>query len=416
MSQFRAVAGILASIFLFVAANGLMSTLIPVRAEDAGFTSLAIGIIGSAYYAGFVLGCLLAPRLLVRTGHVRTFSVAAGIAAATVLLQSMIIDESVWALARLSFGFAAASIYTVVESWLNDRATNETRGRILALYLTVNYGGIVVGQWSYTSAAPTSFVLFNLAAIFYALCLVPVGVTRLPQPAFSGEVPALRPLRLFRIAPVGVAGCIAVGAANGAVWTLAPLYAHDYGLRNVMLAAFMSAFTAAGALMQTPAGRLSDGMDRRYMILGMSLAGGLSALALAVLGGLDAVSAIGLFALYGATALPIYGLSVAHANDRVPRENFVATSATLLLINALASVVGPTLAAAIMIRTSAMALFLFVAGVHGLHVLFVLWRLKVAERPADLHRERYAPVVPQATPTALELDPRGPETEGPLLG
>ena len=91
-----------------------------------------------------------------------------------------------WGIARLAFGFAAASIYTVTESWLNDRAGNDTRGRILALYLSVNYGGIVVGQWLYTTAAPTSFVLFNLAAIFYALCLVPVGLTRLPQPQPAG--------------------------------------------------------------------------------------------------------------------------------------------------------------------------------------------------------------------------------------
>ena len=158
-----------------------------------------------------------------------------------------------WGLSRFAFGFAAACIYTVTESWLNDRASNDTRGRILALYLSVNLGGLVVGQWLYTTAAPTSFVLFNLAAIFYALCLVPVGLTRLPQPQ-PADVPALRPLRLYRIAPVGVAGCIAVGFANGAVWTLAPVYAHDHGLTNVLLAAFMSAFTLAGALVQLPAG------------------------------------------------------------------------------------------------------------------------------------------------------------------
>ena len=324
----------------------------------------------------------------------------------------MLIDEIVWGIARLAFGFAAASIYTVTESWLNDRAGNDTRGRILALYLSVNYGGIVIGQWLYTTAAPTSFVLFNLAAIFYALCLVPVGLTRLPQPQPAG-VPQLRPFRLYRIAPVGVAGCVAVGFANGAVWTLAPVYAHDHGLTNVLLAAFMSAFTLAGAVIQLPAGRLSDHMDRRYVIAGMSLLAGAAGLALALFGGLDRFSAITLFAIYGAMSLPIYGLSVAHANDRIPREDFVEASATLLLVNALASVAGPILAALITVRTTTAALFFFAAGVHVVHVLFVLWRISVHDAPTEEFHEPYSPVSHQASPVALELDPRGPDTEEP---
>ncbi|MDE2464953.1 MAG: MFS transporter, partial [Alphaproteobacteria bacterium] len=365
--------------------------------------------IGSAYYAGFVAGCLGIPRLLTRIGHIRTFAIAGGAAAATVLLQSMFVGQLLWIFARLVFGFAAAGIYMVTESWLNDRATNDTRGRILAIYLTVNYGGIVVGQWVYTAASPLSFVLFNIAAIFYALCLVPVGATRLPQPVPS-DAPAIRPWRLFRIAPVGIAGCIAVGAANGAVWTLAPVYANVHGLHDVMLAAFMSAFTAAGALTQAPVGRLSDHMDRRWAIVVMSFLAGLAAAALALFGGLAPYVAIGLFALFGAAALPIYGLSVAHTNDRIPREEFVSASATLLLVNALASVIGPIAAAEITTHTTIAALFWFVAAIHGVHVLFVIWRMNRAERPPEVYREPYAPVLPHTTPTALELDPRGPQS------
>lgn len=410
--QIRAIAAILLSVLIFVTGSGLLSTLIPVRGNLAGFSDLAIGLIGSAYYAGFVLGCFTAPRVLARTGHIRTFAVSAGLGAAAVLLQSMLVDVPVWGGARFAFGFAAACIYTVVESWLNDRAGNETRGHILSLYLTVNYGGVVVGQWLYTTSPPTSFVLFNMAAIFLALCLIPVGLTRLPQPQ-AAEVPSLRPLRLYRIAPVGVAGCVAVGLANGAVWTLAPVYAHDHRLTNVLLAAFMSAFTLAGALIQLPAGRLSDHMDRRYVIAGMSLLAGGAGLALALFGGLDRTSAIVLFAVYGAMSLPIYGLSVAHSNDWIPREDFVEASATLLLVNALASVVGPIMAAMITMRTTTTALFFFAAAVHLIHVLFVLWRITARKAPDEEFREPYAPVSHQITPVALELDPRGPETEDP---
>ncbi len=410
--QIRAIGAILFSILIFVIGNGLLSTLIPVRGNLAGFSDLAIGAIGSLYYGGFVIGCVAAPRMLARTGHIRTFAVSAGLAAAAVLVQSMLIDETVWGLSRFVFGFSAACIYTVTESWLNDRASNDTRGRILALYLSVNLGGLVVGQWLYTTASPTSFVLFSVAAIFYALCLVPVGLTRLPQPQ-PAEVPTLRPFRLYRMAPVGVVGCIAVGFSNGAVWTLAPVYAHDHGLTNVMLAAFMSAFTLAGAIIQVPAGRLSDHMDRRYVIAGMSLLAGISGIVLAMFGGIDRWSAIALFAIFGGMALPIYGLSVAHANDRIPREDFVEVSATLLLVNALASVMGPLLAAVITVRTTTAGLFVFAAGIHIVHVLFVLWRITVHEAPEEEFREPYAPVSHLASPVALELDPRGPDTEEP---
>ena len=130
--QIRAIAAILLSTLLFLVGNGLLGTLIPVRGDLEGFTNLAIGVIGSAYFAGFVLGCYIAPRMLVRGGHIRTFAVAGGVAASTALLQTLFVDEIVWALVRVLFGFAAACIYMVIESWLNDRATNETRGRIFS--------------------------------------------------------------------------------------------------------------------------------------------------------------------------------------------------------------------------------------------------------------------------------------------
>lgn len=410
--QIRAIAAILLSTLIFLTGNGLLGTLIPVRGDLEGFSNLAIGVIGSAYFAGFVIGCFAGPRLLARVGHIRTFAVAGGLAAVTALLQSLFVDEAVWVLARILFGFAAAAIYMVIESWLNDRASNETRGRIFAAYMTVNFVGLMLGQWLYVTAKPTTFILFNLSAIFYALCLVPVGLTRLPQPVPT-EVPTLRPMRLFRTAPVGVAGCIAVGFANGAVWTLAPLYAHDHGLTNSLLAAFMSAFTFAGAVVQVPIGRLSDHMDRRYVIAVVSVLAAAAGLALAWFGGRSHASAIAMITLYGAVTLPVYGLSVAHANDRLPREEFVETSATLLLINAVASVVGPTLGAVITYRAGTAALFVYTAAVHVMLAGFVLWRIHVRHAPGDRFHEPFAPVMAHASPAALELDPRGPDTEPP---
>jgi MFS family permease len=337
--QILSIAAILFSVLIFLTGNGLLGTLLPVRAHIAGFSDLAIGLIGSAYFAGFVLGCFSGPLLLERVGHSRTFAVAAGLAAAATLLQSIAVNEAAWIGLRALFGLAAANLYMVIESWLNDRATNETRGRIFSAYLTVNFSGLIIGQWLFTTGRPTSFSLFSLAAIFYALCLIPVGLTSLPQPK-AGAVPVLSPFRMFKLSPVGVAGCISVGLANGAVWTLAPVYAHDHHLNRALLSGFMSALTIGGALVQLPLGRLSDHIDRRLVIAAVALLAACAGVALAAFGGRSPALALALVGLFGMVTLPMYGLSVAHANDRLPREMFIEASATLLLINALASVGG----------------------------------------------------------------------------
>ena len=407
--QILSVASILASVLIFLIGSGLLGTVTPVRAHLAGFSDLLIGIIGSAYYVGFIAGCFVGPRWIARVGHSRTFAVAAGVAAVTPLMQSLLFSEISWIVARGVFGFAAASLYMVIESWLNDRATSETRGRIFAAYMTVNYLGLVLGQTLFMTGHATSYSLFSLSAIFYALCLVPMGLTRLPQPK-PAPIPVLRPGKMFKIAPVGVAGCIAVGLANGAVWTLAPVYAHDHHLTKGMLALFMNAFTLGGAFIQVPVGRLSDHMDRRHIIAGVSLLAAGVGLALAAFGERSQTYAIVIVGIFGMVALPMYGLSIAHANDRLPREMFVEASATLLLINAIAAAVGPILAALVTDRMGIAWLFVYTAGIHILLAGFVIARLAVKTAPPDEMREPFEPMPEAGSPVSIELDPRSPET------
>jgi predicted MFS family arabinose efflux permease len=297
----------------------------------------------------------------------------------------------------------------VIESWLNDRATNTTRGRVFAAYLLVNFTGLIVGQWTFIAGLPLSQTLFILAAIFYALCLIPLGLTRTPQP-HAVDVPTLRPARMFAISPVGVAGCIAVGFANAACWTFLPVYAHDQHLTRGLLSGFMSAFTLGGALIQMPVGRLSDRMDRRVIIAGVSLCAAALGVAMWYFSGRSQTATLTLVALFGMAALPIYGLSVAHANDKLPREMFVEASATLLLINAAASVAGPVIAASVTDRFGMPTLFLYTAAVHMGLAIFTFARIHMAASPP--RGERYAPMPAQASPASLELDPRGERAEG----
>jgi len=406
--QLFAIAAILFSTALYIAGNGLVGVLIPVRAHLDGFSNLSLGVIGSFYFAGFVIGCFAGPRLLARVGHSRTFAVGAGVSAATILLQSMFVSELLWVLLRGAFGVAAACIYMVIESWLNDRASNENRGRIFSAYLMVNFSAIIAGQMLFATGNPSSFVLFNLSAVFYALCLIPMGLTQLPPP-HAAHVPKLRPLRLYFISPVGVVGCIAVGFANSAVWTLAPVFAQAHGLTKGWIAIFMSVFTLGGALIQLPLGRWSDRIDRRVIIAAVCVLAAILGVVLATFGGAHRWTILPLIFVFGTVALPLYGLSVAHTNDRIARQDFVETSATLLLINSTASVVGPTFAALVMGYAGTAALFLYSAAIHAAMAIFTLVRIAMRDEPADAHREPYEPQPQQATLVTAQFDPRNPE-------
>lgn len=407
-NQLYSIAAILLSAAIFIAGNGLLGILIPARAHLSGFSNLWIGLIGSGYFAGFVLGCFAGPVMLARVGHSRTFAVCAALAATTTLLQSMFVTESVWTVMRFGFGFAAASLYMVIESWLNDRAPNEVRGRIFAAYMTVNYASMIVGQMLFASNKPTSYTLFDLGAVFYALCLIPVGLTLLPQPQAT-VVPKLRPLRLYRVSPVGVVGCVAVGLSNSAIWTLAPLFAQDHGLTRTWLAIFMSVLTLGGAVVQLPLGRVSDHVDRRFVIAAVCGAAAALGVMLFLFAGRGRGELLLLIGLFGITALPFYGLSVAHANDRIPREAFVEASATLLMINALASCFGPTFAAVVIDRFGSASLFLYTATIHTAMVMFTLTRLQLRRPWIGETKDRFEPMPQQSSPAGLELDPRGPE-------
>jgi MFS family permease len=414
-SQLYSIGAILLATAFLLLGNGLTGTLIPLRAHLEGFSNLSIGAIGSFYYAGFVAGCFVVPKILARVGHIRTFAVAASLTAATVLVQPIWISPVVWFADRAAFGFCAAGVYMVIESWLNDRATNQTRGRILSAYVLVNFGCLMLGQWLLPAASPKGFELFSVAAITYILCVVPVGLTLLPQPVPQSR-PALRFRRMMETAPVGVAGMIAVGLANGAFWTLAPVYAISLGFSTFGIALFMSSFVVGGMIIQLPLGRFSDRLDRRWIIVGICSAAAIGGVGLALLGRWSTQMPWLLYPLalfFGAAMLPLYSVSLAHANDRIERAEFIEASATLLMINGLASVAGPTIAAVVTARAGLASLFFYTATVHTLMVLFTLTRITMKRASPEELREHFVAVPQQqASSTAAELDPRAPEHAG----
>ena len=415
-SQLFSIGAILLSTAFLLLGNGLIGTLTPLRAQLDGFSNITIGAMGSFYYAGFVVGCFAGPRLLARVGHIRTFAVCAALTAAAVLFQALFTEPLLWFLVRGAYGICAACVVMVLESWLNDRATNETRGRILAAYVIVNLGCLLLGQWFLLAAPPSGFELFSIAAIVYILCIVPVGLTQLPQPV-PQKVPRFRILRLARMAPVGVAGVITVGFANGAIWALAPVYAQSLGYSTFGIAMFMSAFILGGALIQLPLGRYSDRIDRRWIAAAACTAACAGGLALALLGrtGGAVPGLLYPFALFfGMAMLPLYSLSIAHANDRMHRSEFVEASASLLLINGIASMAGPICGALVTAHFGQPALFFYTAGIHFIMAVYTISRIVIARGVPGEKREHYVAVPQQGSAQSLELDPRAPEHIEPV--
>lgn len=371
----RPIVSLLMGLAFLLAGNGLQFTLLPLRGSAEGFDDLVLGVISSAYYVGFVSGCLLAPHLIVRAGHIRAFTAMVAVATAMALAYALAPFVAAWIVFRCVTGLCLAGLYLVVESWLNDRATNETRGFMLSAYIVVNYGAITLGQSLVTLYPIADAGNFMVAAMLSALAIVPVALTRAAQPAPITLV-SFRLRQLYRAAPVAPVASFMVGAANGAFWGLAPLSAAGSGLGIEQTALFMSTAVLAGAIVQLPVGRLSDSVDRRWVLLVLLIGAATAGVALWLTSASGAALLLfGIF--YGALALPCYSLAAAHAYDKTPAGDIVPIAATVLLTNGLGSVVGPLIGAAFMSAQGPRSLFLFTATVQALLAVYVFYRTRV---------------------------------------
>jgi MFS family permease len=380
LAAIGAIASLLVGVAFLISGHGLQLTLVPLRAAAEGWTPFQIGIIGSAYYVGFVAGCVAAPFVILRAGHIRAFAALVSLCAAVTILQAVVVAVVPWILFRLLVGAALAGLYMIIESWLNDRATNQNRGTIMSVYIAVNFAAITIGQLMVTFDAPTSFTLFAFASALISLSTIPVVLTKSAQPA-PITAARIRPRELYEASPVGMVGVTVVGIANGAFWSLVAVYAIGEGLDSSQVAVFTGLATIGGALAQWPVGRISDRVDRRIVLivlLVLAAAVGLALAFLPIAGGLW----IPLAVLFGVTTLPTYAIAAAHAYDHAPPGGYVATAAGLMLANGVGASVGPLLAAGLMEATSTATLFLFTAFAQSGLALFAIARMKTRAAPA----------------------------------
>lgn len=399
---------LLGTLFLFLG-NGLHGLLLPVRGSAEGYSNEILGLLGTSWATGFVAGCLIAPKLVMRVGHVRAFSSFISLIAIIALLSGILVDQYWWVALRAVTGFCIAGTSMIIESWLNERATNESRGTIFSFYISVTLIGVVGGQMLVGIVDPSTTILFMICGILYCLAMLPttVSTAATPQPLTSVS---LNLPRLYRNSPVSFVGILMVGIANGAYGTLGAVFGARAGLSPNMIAIMLSITIFVGALMQFPAGKASDRIDRRYVLAALSAIAALAAVLLIVVQPQDAMMMIVLVAIYGAAANALYPIAVAHANDFASADEFVQVSGGLLLLYGIGTIIGPTIGGPVMTVLGPHALFAVTAVAHVLLTAYALYRsrLRAAIPAAERDNVPNMPVSasPMSTPESLSLDPR----------
>jgi MFS family permease len=399
---------LLAGAGLLFAAGGMHGLVLPLRGDIEGFDTGLIGLIGSAHALGHVLGCLVAPWLVGRAGHVRTFGALAAMVAIVALLHALLVMPGPWLVLRAATGFAFAGTTMIIESWLNEAAGGARRGQIFARYMMINLAGSMIGQMAVAGTGVRGFEPFAWIAILACMALLPTALSNQPSPQPLARA-RLDLGMLFRVSPIAAVGCLAIGLANGAFGSLAAVWARAQGLEVAAVATFVTATIAGGALAQLPVGRISDRMDRRWILIAGCLAAGAASLVLLLQpqGAIAGPAIIGFGLCLGASMHTLYPLAVAHANDLARPEDFVGVGSGLLLLFGIGAALGPALASLAMSSIGPEGLFAHLLVVYGALALFGALRILI-RRPQAPEGAGFLemPLPKTVTPETASLDPR----------
>ncbi|MGJ8585416.1 MAG: MFS transporter [Marinosulfonomonas sp.] len=379
------IALFLSVVLLQLGAGGL-GPLDAISGIEADFSRAAIGLLGSAHFLGFFIGCWLAPRMMGAVGHSRAFAAFTAIGTIGTLAHVMIVDPTAWALFRIMSGFCVAGCYTVIEAWLQAKVTNETRGRAMGIYRVVDITGSLGAQLLIVVLEPGSYIAYNLLAILCCAALIPISLTRIPQPA-TPAAPRLRPMLAWARSPLAAAAVVVSGLTTSAFRMVGPLYGVEVGLSIDQVAFFLAAFVLGGAIAQYPAGWLADKYDRRWVLIGLS-ALAIGACTLTVWFSTGGTTRVMLSAaIFGFTTFPIFSVAAAHAHDFADNSERVELSAALMFLYALGAIASPFITSGLIEVYGPRAMFYFISAAHVVLIVFGVARMQ--KRPTETDRTAY---------------------------
>ena len=408
---------------VLIIAHGLQGNLLGLRAVLENFNIIATGALMSGYFIGYFVGANVVPNLVGKVGHIRVFAAFASTASLSILLHSVIIDPYVWILGRFITGFSIISIFVVVESWLNDRATNRTRGQVLSIYMIITFVGIGLGTLLLNFNNPTNYEPFILVSLLLSIALVPILLTKRKPPTFK-KISRIKIKELYKISPLGTFSMFCVGFIHPAIFTMGAVYGALMNFSILEISLYLFLITISGAIFQWPIGYLSDRFDRRIILIITALLGSILTI-LCFFSVSISPDFINLsddwknvlqhisnhrflfyifISLYAGMSLPLFSLNLAYVNDFLPKEKFVSAGAGMQIIFGLSAMIAPFVCSFFMKNFGPNGIFIFLFIFQTLIVVFGIYRMtrRSSEENPD---NSFTPMPRNITPLGMELDP-----------
>jgi MFS family permease len=397
---------LLLGVMLLMVGNGVQSSLLGIRGALEGFSTFQLSVVMSAYYLGFLGGSQIAPEMIRRVGHVRVFAALGSLISAILVLYPLLLDWTAWSVMRVLIGFSFSVIYVTAESWLNNTASNETRGQALSAYMIVQMLGIIAAQGLLSVGDPGGFGLFIIPSVLVSLAFMPILLADTPAPTFD----QIRPMsfrQLFSISPLGCVGMLLTGGIYSAMFGMSSVWGALIGLTIGQIAAFVAAMYVGGLILQYPIGWISDRVDRRVLVVWMSGIGAVVML-IATVFQLPFNLVLIVALLLGGTINPLYSLLIAHTNDFLGPEDMAAASAGLIFLNGFGAIFGPLITGWLMGLVGPHGFFLFIGVLFAALAGYSAWRM--LQRTTPDGSSGYAELSPTASSLAvgavLEREPR----------
>ena len=401
-------------------AYGYQNALLGVRAVIEDFSLVSTGFMLSGYFVGYFIGARTIPSVISGVGHIRVFAAFASVASLAILVHSIFINPLTWFVLRVITGYSMVSIYTIAESWLNDRSSNKNRGKVLSIYMIILYGSMGLGMFMLNFSSPEKFQPFILISVLMSAALLPILLTKRKPPQFK-KIQSMSLKDLYNSSPLGMVSAVLYGIVQSALFTLLAVYAAamNFSIFDISLVTFLLAIS--GAVSQYPVGYISDKFDRRKVIIYSTFGAAIFAfLAIFSVGTMYLPEGLGssklwfyiFLVLFSVCSLPMFSLILAHTNDFITRDKFVAAGAGLQFAFGLGAISGPFLCSLLMGLVGNNGFFVFLIFFHCVIGFYGIHRMKV--RPSEDNPDSQFVAVPTTiTPVGLELNPSAEPIEEP---
>ena len=405
-----------AGYFVLMIAHGFQGNLIGVRSVIEQFNFIAIGSIMSGYFIGYFTGANMIPKLVGKVGHIRVFAAFASMASLSILIHAVFVNPIVWTIARFITGYSIVGIFIVMESWLNDRANNRTRGQLLSIYMFITLIGLAYGTLLLNFSSPEKYEPFILISVLLSLALIPILLTKRKPPKFK-KLGFIDIKGLYKTSPLGTVSMLCTGIIHSALFTLGAVYAASMNFTIFEISLLLFLVTVFGGVFQWPVGYYSDKSDRRIIIIFCTfisaffcflliLASGTSLenMYLATSVGVDKIMFFIYIACYAGFAIPIFTLNLAYVNDYITKEKFVAAGGGMQIIFGIGAMTGPLICASLMNKFGTNGFFIHLLTFHLIIGVFGLYRI-TKRSYKDNPESTFTPLPRNITPLGIELDP-----------